>query len=218
MPLRRLLLIFIPAVLFAGLIFFYRTSQILSTDPSKQKKESAEEQSLNYIPIFPEDPIIGRKEAPITIIAFEDFGCEHCKALDETFHAFLETHPTQVKIVWKGLPVTRFPYPSDLAHRYAYCAEQQGQFDAFKTYAFANAANLSETTLSTIEGQLKINNDRFQTCLDSGHADAYTNKNKEIAQVFGIQSVPALFLNNQQITVPANASMWEQLLLAGEKN
>lgn len=207
---KQLIAIFVPAILLVGLGLFI---QIIRYQPLyPETPEETTDTPAIAIPIFPDDPLLGNKKAPITLIAFEDFGCEACALQNQRFDALLEKHPDRLKIIWKGLPVTQFPYPTKAAQKYGYCAHQQGKFSEFKTMAFANLANLSDTTLSTIANELELKENKLNECLESTAAENYIAKVEQIASLLNIQAVPAVFLDGSQVEPPDTVADWEALL------
>ncbi|MEK7084106.1 MAG: thioredoxin domain-containing protein, partial [Patescibacteria group bacterium] len=124
---RHIIFIFLPAILIAGFALFIQIVQYRSANEA----ENPETASIQ-IPVFPDDPILGDKKAGITVIAFEDFGCPGCKDQSDIFNELLDKYPGKIKIIWKGLPVTRFPFSTRRTNEYAFCANRQGKFSAFK--------------------------------------------------------------------------------------
>ena len=118
----------------------------------------------------------------------------------------------KVKIIWKGLPVSQFPYPSKLVHTYAYCANKQGKFEGFKNYAFTNFANLSEASLEHIAEEIELDNKKLTECLEASETELYIENTKQIAQILNIQAVPTFFINNRQINQPSTQDGWKTLL------
>ncbi len=208
---KHLLSIFVPALVIAGIALFVRIIQYQplfpKIDPEKIKNPAA-----LIIPIFPDDIIIGDKKAPITLIAFEDLGCEACKAADATLNAVLAKYPGKLKIVWKGLPVAVFPYPTETAQKYAYCANKQKKFATFKDYAYANADNLSDETLDIILEKTEIDAVKLKECAATDATAQYLTRVKELAASLNIQSVPTFFLNNKQIPGSQSEDGWVSLL------
>lgn len=207
---RNLLLIFIPAFFFVGIGLFIRIVQYKPLYPDAPLENDDQQEFV--IPIFPNDPILGNKKAPKTIIAFEDFGCAHCKELSESIDQVMASYPNQVKVVWKGLPVTRFPHNTRDAHHYAYCANQQGQFAEFASFAFANYQNLSPNILQTILSQLDVDEDAFTACLATEAPEQSVLQTEQTARTLNIQSVPAIFINNKQVQPPSTVQEWERVL------
>lgn len=205
-----MLVVFVPALLIAGIAVIIRVIQYEPLYPTVTPKTPTG--TALPIPIFSEDPILGNKKAPTTIIAFEDLGCEACKLQMDILQQLLELYPEKLKLIWKGLPTTRIPYPSDVAHRYAYCAHQQEKFVPFIKAAFAIAPNLSSTALEEIVTIVDMDKKRLTSCLESGTAETYLQNTADVAKALGVQAVPAFFVNNTQVTAPTTLGGWKQLL------
>ena len=206
---KKLLFVFIPALILAGFVFFL---QVLRYEPLFPKDETKPDTENFTIPIGLDDPVVGLKRAGKVIVAFEDYSCASCSNYDGIFTQLVAKYPTAVKIVWKGLPVTKFPYPSEPAIIYGYCAQQQNKFAEFKAQAFAFSDQLSETMLKTIATNVGLNPEELQTCADSEGAAAHLTQNKTIASILNIQAVPTFFINNKQAEVAPTLEAWEQAL------
>lgn len=209
MSTKKLLLIFIPLLVLAGLALFIR---IIQYEPLFPKQKDTTDKTILQVPIYAEDPITGDKKSPLTLIAFEDFACENCKLEADLLKQILKESPNTLKIVWKIFPITRYPVDSTLSAEYGYCANQQGKFEEFKSYAFENASDLSETTLKTIATQIKLDDKKLKTCLESKAATASLEANKNLAGALQIQVLPTMFLNNKQIQAPKTIEGWRTLL------
>lgn len=167
------------------------------------------DQELATIPILPEDPIIGDRKAPKTVVMFEDLGCDLCAEQHAFLNQLLEMYPGKLKIIWKSLSVNSLPYPTDVAHAYAFCAAEQQLFESFVSLAFENRLVLSTETLDAISEEINLDTNTLQSCLQSPRPASYAAKNEEIAQALQIQAVPAIFVDNTQITRPRSVADWE---------
>lgn len=210
MKIKYLALIFIPAILIAALALFIRLIQYEPQFPDETETQTAKTDL--QIPIYPDDPVIGNKKASITLIAFEDFGCDGCKAQSTLFDSLMKKYPDKVKVIWKGLAATKFPFPTDLAHEHGFCANKQGKFKEFSQLAFTNSDNLSQTILNAIAKEINLEEKKLTDCLASGEAKAYMAKNEQLGLALNIQSVPTFFLNNKQINPPQILEGWEAVL------
>lgn len=208
MKIRQLLLIFIPALLIVGIGLFIQALNYRPLIPKNTETEA----STFKIPVLPDDIIYGNPNAVHTIVAFEDFGCPACAEQDAALTKLLAQKPNSVRIVWKGLPVVTFPYPSETAQRYGFCAHQQGKFIEFKSAAFANKDNLSPATLSTLAQTLGLKQDSLTNCLNSPATSLYIERIKQLAAQIGIQSVPTFFVNNRQVQPSPTLEAWAALL------
>lgn len=208
MKLRQLLTIFIPALLVVGIGLFIQVLRYQPLFPDK----SAEVTPDFTIPILNDDIIYGNQNSVHTIVAFEDFNCPACAEHSAALDKLLEQKPNSFRVVWKGLPVTTFPYSSETAQRYGFCAHQQGKFRQFKTAAFANKDNLSLTTLNTLSETLGLKKNSLETCLNSAGTSLYLERVKQLSAQVGIQSVPTFFVNNRQVQPSPTPESWAALL------
>lgn len=207
---KQLFMIFIPAIFIAGMVFSIRVLQYKPLYPNDTY--SAPSSTIATIPILSGDPILGSKKAPKTIIVFEDFGCPACADQMRTLQALMEKHPNKLRVIWKGLSITRIPYSSETAHTYGFCLNEQQQFAPFAEQIFAQSDSLSDDTIQTALGSLPIDQNTLSACLSSARPGTYLETTKAIAEALGIQSLPAVFVDNKQVTPPQFLEGWETLL------
>lgn len=211
MKTKQILIIFIPAIVVAIFALFVTIIQYEPLFPSDKDIETVE-QAKQLVAIFPDDPIIGNKKAPITVVIFEDYGCAECQSQNILVQELLKKHSKKIKFIWKGLPITNFPTPSILAHEYTYCANTQGKFDKFKDAVFANPDKLEQNDLNKIADDIRINSSKLSDCLASGLPKNYIERVKLLATRLNVQTLPAIFINDKQITTPSYLEEWETIL------
>lgn len=207
---RHIIFLLVPAILIVGAIFAVLVLRYEPLYPDTSKYQEVVDSFV--IPLIPDDPILGDKRAPKTVIIFEDLACSACRTQSDLLHSLVEQYPKDVKVIWKMLSVTQFPYSTRAAHAYAYCANKQSAFDTFATLAFANSTNLSSATLQAIVDQMDINIPAFDACIASEDAALYLDTTENIARALNIQSVPAVFVNNEQVQTPRILDEWKTIL------
>jgi protein-disulfide isomerase len=211
---HKVLLILLPAILIATLALFVRFIQYRPLIP-KELRDRAQNQTQQTginIPLYSDDPIVGNKKAPTTLIIFSDFGCEHCRALSVTLDELLAKYPDKIKIIWKGLSVTKFPYSTETALRYAFCANRHEKFAEFAKFAYANYNQLTSQTLKSIVTNVGLNEKKLNDCLSLAEIEDYNKRNELLGMALNIQIVPTIFFNNKQINPPADLAGWEAVL------
>lgn len=213
MKTRYLLFIFLPAILIVAFALFIRLIQYEPLYPNydKIREQTKNISALDFIPIFPEDPILGSKKAAKTIIAFEDLGCSRCTEQMKIFQELTNSYPNKIKVIWKGLSVTRFPQSSEDAHKYAYCANKQNMFAEFENLIL-ESNSISPNSLLNISRQANLNETELSQCLSSGEYEIYNEKNEQLARSLGIGSVPTIFIDNQIIQDPLTIDGWKTIL------
>lgn len=211
---KQIILWFSLAILVAvfGLFVAIIQYQPLSPyDNEKLSQTNANNQNFS-IPIFSEDPIIGNKKAANTAIIFSDFGCEACQVQNQLLTELLIKYPEKIKIIWKGLVVTKFPQSTEEAVKYAYCANEQKKFTEFANLAYNSNNNFTSLFLDSAVENLNLNKNELANCLNSPTPGSIQEKNKQLASILNIQAVPTIFFNNKQINTPQSIEEWESLL------
>lgn len=124
-----------------------------------------------------DDPILGDKNAPVTIIEFSDYECPFCKRhFDNTLPQLVKNYVDtgKVKIVFRDFPL---PFHEPMASKEAIaasCARDQGgdkkyfefHHEIFKRTT-SNGNGLDDAKIQTIASDLKLNMSTFTTCLSN---------------------------------------------------
>lgn len=140
-------------------------------------------------------PILGNKNAPVTIVEYTDFDCPICKATyDQIIRNIKKDYIAtgKVKLIFKSLPLAYLHPNAFRKTEAAYCARELGGDSAFFTYYdslftnFGFSLNL-DNELVTIAEKNGLNKEKFSTCLQS---DKYKDAiNQEVTEGTIIGSV-----------------------------
>lgn len=122
-----------------------------------------------------DDPILGDKNAPVTIIEFSDYECPFCKRHFDSTHAelvkkYIDTG--KVKLVFRDFPLSFHEPMASKEAIAASCARDQGgdkKYFEFHDEIFkrttSNGTGLDDAKIQTIASDLKLNIGTFTTCL-----------------------------------------------------
>lgn len=151
--------------------------------------------SLPYESLDVNAPTIGERSAPVTIVAFSDFQCPFCKESIPVIRQVIERFGTNVRFVFKHLPLSihKQAFPAAQA---AYCAGQQGSFWQYHDALFA-AETVSPATIERIALQFKLDIVRFRSCLQSEDSRNAILKDSLDARKLGIDGTPAFIVNGK---------------------
>jgi len=141
-------------------------------------------------------PVLGNKNAPITIIEYSDFQCPYCAKAEDTVKQLQKNYGDKIKIVYKQYPLG-FHKDAFKASEASLCAHEQSNdlFWKLHDYMLENPRKLSLKNLKNKSKDLGIDAKQFSQCLDSGK---YTNRvHQEIAEGnrYGVQATPMFFVN-----------------------
>jgi protein-disulfide isomerase len=96
----------------------------------KQARDDDEDLGIWNVPVLPDDPVRGPRDALVTIVEFSEFQCPFCKRVKPTLDELLSAYPKDVRLVWKDNPLPFHPRarPSAVLARHAF---QKGGNDVF---------------------------------------------------------------------------------------
>ncbi len=145
------------------------------------------------------DPVLGKRNAPVTVFVFSDFGCDHCASVVPVLKELVKKHDN-VRVVWKDAPVTQFPAPSAPAHLAARCAARQNKFWEYHDKLFEQQTQLTEATFLNIAQELKLKEEPFKSCLAEKKLQPLVDANLALAQSLGIDGTPYFFIDDERFS------------------
>jgi len=153
--------------------------------------------------IIDDDPVLGDKNAPVTMVEFSDYECPFCKRhFDETY-AKLKTDYVdtgKVKIVFRDLPLSFHAN----AHKEAEAAECVRSLSDDETYFKYHDAIFTKTTsggtgfalteLAPLAATFGLDQAKVQSCIDDGKFTAEVDKDMADASAVGANATPSFFI------------------------
>lgn len=149
-----------------------------------------------------DDAVLGKVDAPVTIIEFSDYECPFCEKF------FTETYPQlkkdyvdtgKVKIVFRDFPLSFHPNAQKAAEAAECAGEQGGNTAYFKMHdkLFQNQNDLSVNSLKKYAKEIGLDTAKFNSCLDSGKMASEIQKDESDGQAAGVSGTPAFFINGK---------------------
>ncbi len=151
------------------------------------------------------DPVLGDKNAPLTLIEFSDYECPSCKRsftdlLPELKKAYIGTG--KVKLVYRDFPLS-FHANAEKEAEAAECARSLGSdatyynfHDQIFTQTTSGGTGIALTQLPVIAKDLGLNVDRFQQCLDSGKFKDEVAKDIADGTAAGVSGTPSWIIGS----------------------
>lgn len=164
------------------------------------------------IPVAADGPARGPAAAPVTVIEFGDFQCPYCGEMEPVLRELRATYPTEVRWVFRHLPLTSIHPQAVVAARAAVCAEQQGKFWEMHDALYANQAALGEDAIKATARSIGLDGSRFDACSSSDAADATLTRDSAAADAIGIGGTPAFFINGRFLNGTTTAAGFREIL------
>ncbi|MBI3990227.1 MAG: thioredoxin domain-containing protein [candidate division NC10 bacterium] len=146
-----------------------------------------------------DDPSLGPKEAPVTIIEFSDFQCPYCRESQAVLKEVMKAYDGKVRLVYRDFPLPSHHYARKAAEA-AQCASEQGQFWPYHDKLFENQPRLDIPDLKRYAKELNLNPTAFEACLESGKYRAEVAKDTQDGEKVGISATPTFFINGRLLT------------------
>ena len=140
--------------------------------------------------------VIGRDDAPVTIIEFTDLQCPYCaRYASQTFPRLKREYVDTGKLRYTSrdlpLPIHSFALPAAVASR---CAGEQGRFWEYREALFASQSLLGTEPYGRIAGQLGLDVERLEACRAKGEQESNVRADLAMAAQHGIESTPTFVI------------------------
>lgn len=150
-----------------------------------------------------DDPVLGDKNAPLTLVEFSDYECPFCKRSFDQLLPELKTNyidTGKLKLVYRDFPLS-FHANAHKEAEAAECARSQGDDATYFRYhdqifnrTTSNGTGLALSQLPIIAKSLGLNVGQFQQCLDSGKFGDEVDKDIADGTAAGVSGTPAWFI------------------------
>jgi protein-disulfide isomerase len=145
-------------------------------------------------------PTRGPESAPVTIVEFSDYQCPFCARTEPLIKSVLEQYPTQVRFVFKHLPLTSL-HPSALpAAQAAVAAQNQGKFWEMHDVLFSKNDGLGTDALKTYAQRIGLDVMRFEADMASPETKAQIQEDMRLSRRLGVRGTPTIFVNGKLLT------------------
>ncbi|OGJ12524.1 hypothetical protein A3K62_01350 [Candidatus Pacearchaeota archaeon RBG_16_35_8] len=145
-----------------------------------------------------DDAVLGKADAPITIIEFSDYQCPFCtKFWSETLPLIKENYidTGKVKLIYRDFPLTSIHPMAQSAAEAAECVRKVAGNDAayykYHDKLFQNQASLSEENLKLWATQMGYN---IGSCFDSGEFTDEVLADMNAGSAAGVTGTPGFFI------------------------
>ena len=146
-------------------------------------------------------PIVGFSDAPVTIIAFNDYQCKDCKTwYDKEYPEISKKLIETKKANMVFLDSISLGDDSVLISEATYCAEEQGRYSEYQEILFRSQQGIDNWAkseqLKKFAMDLKLEPELFESCLDSGKYEKQVLSNIDYAKNFGVDKIPVFKIVN----------------------
>ena len=139
------------------------------------------------------DPVVGAREARITVTQFFDYRCPYCKVAGGQIQAFIAKHP-DVRFVFKEFPI--LSETSTKAAKLALAADRQGKYLTVHTALLA-APNLNDAIIDDVLKGAGVDLVRAKADAASQAVSKQIEENQALARLLGVNGTPAFIVGER---------------------
>ena len=145
------------------------------------------------------EPMLGRADAPVTVVLFCDFQCPYCADARPVVDRLLTAYSADVRLVYRHYPVERVHADAGRAAEASMCALDQGRFWDMYASMLANQSELDLSGLIRQAGNIRLDSPSFARCLESGVHRADWRRDQTDGTSLGVTGTPTFFVNGTMI-------------------
>ena len=168
------------------------------------------------MPVTKKDPILGSKDALVTIVEFSDFQCPFCKRVKPTLEQVRAKYGADVRFVWKDHPLDfhNQARPAAALARYAFDAQGAEGFWAVHDLIFDKQSQLrqGDETLEEIAVEAGLKWTSAKKAIESGKYTRLMDTSSELAEDVEARGTPHFFINGRRIPGAQPLNVFEAII------
>jgi len=141
--------------------------------------------------------VLGKSDAPLTLVAFTDFQCPFCGRFETTTFPEIKKNyidTGKLRYILRDLPLESLHPFAMKAAQSVHCAGDQGKFWEMKELVFRNQSKLDVDSLAGYAKELALNGDTYKSCMADGKHLKEIGDEAKYAQSLGINGTPTFVL------------------------
>lgn len=153
-----------------------------------------------------DQPSLGNADAAVTIIAFTDYQCPSCAAINPALERLVKESGDKVRLVARDFPLSQHADAFRAAEA-AEAAREQGKYWEYVRVLLQNQSSLSVEKLKSFATDIGLDRSRFDAALDSRKFAELVQADIDDGIKLGLKGTPSLFINGRRL----NAKSYEEL-------
>lgn len=150
--------------------------------------------------VRPDTHIYGNPDSKLTVVEFGDFECPYCGREEKVAREIREKYGSEIRFAFRQYPLNSIHPYAEKAAEASECAAQQGKFWQAVDFLYNHQTNLTVPDLHRYAGDLGLNQQEFDHCLDSGEMAARVERDKDDGRALNVDRVPMFFIGHDMVS------------------
>ena len=161
------------------------------------------------------DHVLGRDDAPMTLVEYGDYQCPHCADAQDVVARVREELGDDLRFVFRHLPIPSSHPDAEPAAIAAEAAGRQGSFWEMHERLYDHQEELSPEELAGHAEALGLDVDRFREDFGDSDLAARVDADVDSALTSGAAGTPSFFVEGFRYRGPYDAEALEEALRRG---
>lgn len=157
------------------------------------------------------NPILGPKDAAITIVDYSEFQCPFCGRSRATIKEVMKRYEGKVRHVFKNFPLDFHPEATPAA-KAGYAANKQGKFWEFHDILFANQQSVGEELYLKAAKDLNLDIEQFNKDRNSDEAAEAVSQDAADGAEIGVRGTPFFLINGVPLSGAQPTAAFEAII------
>lgn len=192
--------------------------KLFVTDPESKELSIIEISEVYDIPVE-QSPVIGKSDAPVSVVAFLDFQCPYCARAYPVLEKLLEKYPNEVNLIIKHNPLRMHRYAENAALAALASSKQQKYREITKVF-FDNYKDLNDETIKKYPEEAGLDMEAFNNAYNDPSLKKIIAQDINLGSRLKVRGVPTLFINGRRVknrSLDALSNMVDQELAKGKE-
>lgn len=146
-----------------------------------------------------DDAQFGPADAPITIVAFTDFGCPYSQEESYVLEGISRNANDKVRVIMRDFPLIDLHLGADKAAIAAECAAEQDMYVEMYHVLNKTSGEFTDGSLLQSAAEAGLDTGEFTRCMSSGFYEKEVSADIADGVAAGVTSTPTLFINGVKI-------------------
>ncbi len=169
--------------------------------PAKEQKEEKEDTTTVFKVPVGSSPVLGSKDALVTIVEFSDFQCPYCSRVEPTLKQIREKYGDKVRLVWKNEPLPFHPRAEPAAEVAMEARAEKGDKGFWDVHdkLFASQPKLDDPDLDKVAQEAGLNLEKVHEAMKNHKYKAQIDADNDLADDMQASGTPHFFVDGRRL-------------------
>jgi protein-disulfide isomerase len=187
-------------------------AELLPAPPPAPELDGPADLAVNWAVPAGDAPMLGPKNALVTIIVFADFECPFCARVQPVLSELRTRHPDDVRVVFRHFPLTSHRH-ARAAAKATVAADRQGKFWRMHDFLFDLKGAPDEQAVAKAVRRLRLDKRKFARDVASAQTESAIAQDERVAREFGVNGTPEFFVNGRRVSGAQPFEAFEALVV-----